>query len=92
LQSSPSYVHSFKTEERPPPRRIRQPDEKYLAASASGGQAQTDQPAVRSYYQPSFSPNCICREVVNVEVMTPALGEKPPEVVKVVIIGHPKLV
>jgi hypothetical protein len=43
-------------------------------------------------YQPSFNANCNCREVVKVEVMTPALDEYAPDDVNVVITGHPKFV
>jgi hypothetical protein len=39
----------------------------------------------------NFSANWIWRDVVKVDVMSPALGETAPEEVKVVITGHPKL-
>jgi hypothetical protein len=37
-------------------------------------------------------PNCICREVVEVDVMSPALGERVPVEVKVETTGQPKFV
>jgi hypothetical protein len=40
----------------------------------------------------SFSASWICREVVSVEVIKPALGDTAPEEVNVVTTGHPKFV
>jgi hypothetical protein len=43
-------------------------------------------------YQSSFKPNCICREVVDVEVITPAVGEGTVEAdVNTTAFGVPKL-
>lgn len=44
---------------------------------SSGWQSGGAETRVLSSYQRSFRPNWICRELVDVEVMTPAVGEMP---------------
>src|SRR5256885_17253537 len=43
-----------------------------------GPQRQRHRPPSRATHQASFNPNCTCREVVAVEVITPAVGEDSP--------------
>jgi hypothetical protein len=49
-----------------------------------------DPAAGYGFYQSSFSPNWICRDVVDVLVITPAVGETPVGV-KVIAFGVLKL-